>query len=205
MSSLGTETNVSKDPRPQSVASSLPPAPQDEAHSPPIPQLVPKVKPVWKLARNSVVRKKALLIVAMKAEGLTHAQIGEKLNISTGSVSQYLYRANQAGLLRDKKTGESLLIDPKDRIDIDIGQRVVRNLTEMLNSDDDEIRKEVTLEVAKGTLFKHYDKDKAAPMPSMNVLQVKIEMPETGGSVIRDGSIGGVPAYVEGEVVGEDD
>lgn len=162
----------------------------------------PLRKPLLKLQKNSIVRKKALAIVALRAAGYSDAAIASELKIAVTTIKAYLYRATQAGMLVDKKT-KSLLSDPTDRVEFELSHKVIRNLNEMMDSDDDQLRKEVTLEVAKGALFKKFDPIKEHVLPSMNVLSVKIEMPSSGAVEVRPGALGGTPAYVEGEVASD--
>lgn len=151
-----------------------------------------------KLAKTSLVRKKALAIVALRANGYTTEQIAAELHIKPSSVKQYLYRAGRAGLLVSKHG--SLLADPKDNVEFELSHKVIRNLNEMMDSKNKKVRNEVTLEMARGHLFKKFDQAKEQTLPAMNVLSVKIEMPSSGEVVPRPGAFGGVPAYVEGEV-----
>lgn len=180
------------------VAPSLPPAPQTGVAPP------PTKKPLPKLPRNSMVRKKAFAIIALRAQGMSTEQIAAELDIKPASIYQYLWRASKAGLL--PKTEGGTFLDPRDQVEVDLTQRVTRNMREFLDSDDESIRKEVTLELAKGALFKKFDPEKGSVAnPQMNVLSIRIEMPEGPPPVIRAGTVGGTPSYVEGEIVGEDD
>lgn len=180
----------------ETVATSLPPSP-----SAALAPLSPK-QGLVKLGKNSIVRKKAMAIVALRAHGYTTEQIAVELAIKPASVNQYLWRATKAGLLVDRKTG-SLLTDPKDNIEFELSHKVIRNLNEFMDSDDDDVRKEVTLEIAKGTMWKRFDPAKETAMPAMNVLAVKIEMPTSGQVDARHGAMGGSPAYAEGAAEGE--
>lgn len=198
----------------QAAVLSLPPAPADAAPTLPTPYpdpvMVPVKKPIQVMERNSVMRKKAVAIVAMRAAGYTTEEIATELKIKPGSVATYVYQATRAGFLVNR-SGSNMLADPKDQLEFQLSHKIVRNLSAALDNkpittDDGEImrlsktQRETTMEIAKGTLFKRFDTPKEVAAPSMNVLSVKIEMPTTGGVDARHGAIGGVGAYTEGEV-----
>lgn len=176
--------------------------------------MVAKPKKILKpLASNSLVRKKALVIAAMRADGYDDDAIAEQLNIQKNAIHTYLWRAARSGLLVNQ-SGESKLADPKDVLEFAIGHKVVRNMNAALDAkpvvtDDGEIVEltkgmlDTSMRIAEGTLFKRFDQPKEVTMPSLNVLAVKIEMPDTGRMAVKEGSIGGTPNYVEGEVSDE--
>ena len=145
------------------------------------------------------MRKKALAIVAMRAQGYTSDEIATELKVKVDTLSTYVHRAVKSGFLVNSK-GESLLADPKDQVEYELAHKVVRNLGVLLDCGDLKTQKEVTLEVAKGTLFKKFDQQVNMPLPNMNVLSLRIEMPRGAEAItVREGSIGGKPAYLEGE------
>lgn len=174
---------------------SLPPAASEALAPPP-----PATKPRWFLPKSSVVRKKALAIIAMRANGYTRAQISEELGIAPSTIDDYVYRATKSGALVGRD-GRSLLADPKEELETTLAHKIVRNFNEALDSPDEARRDHVTLEVAKGTIFKRFDPAKEAGAAPMTVLAVKIEMPAGAAMEARPGSIGGTPAYTEGEIV----
>ena len=185
----------------QAVAPSLPPASGATTLSPSSSAtIVPVVrKSSNKIEKNSLVRKKALAIVAMRAQGYTSDEIAAELKVKVDTLSTYVHRAVKSGFLVNKR-GESLLADPKDQVEYELANKVVRNLGVLLDCGDLKTQKEVTLEVAKGTLFKKFDQQVNVPLPNMNVLSLRIEMPRGAEAItVREGSIGGKPAYLEGE------
>lgn len=185
-------------PPPKAAAPSLPPEP-GEALSP-TPSLTAKPVPkAYRIEKDSIMHKKAIAIVAMRAGGYTTDEIAAELHIKPASVSSYIYKATKAGWLVNRK-GESILNDPADRITYELAHKAVRNLNEFLDSADDDTRKEVTLELAKGTLWKRFDTPAQQAPPSMQMLQVKIEMPSTNVAIRQD-TVGGVPrSFIDGEV-----
>jgi hypothetical protein len=150
------------------------------------------------LPANGVVRKKALAIVAMRLAGYDTAEIAEDLRISKRSVRQYLWIAGKHGWLAQGVHGT--LADPRDRLEFEIGHKVVRNLDQMLDSSDPAVRHEATLEAAKGTIFKAYDQQALVSAPNTNVLSIRVELPPGAQSGMRADAISGTAAYVEGEV-----
>ena len=127
------------------MASSLPPTP-DQGPAPPL------AKPKYLIEKNSVVRKKAVAIVAMRAQGFSTEEIATELRIKPASVSHYVWQATKSGFLLNRR-GESLFTDPKDRIEFELAHKAVRNMNEFLDSTNTRVRKEFTLEIAKGALF----------------------------------------------------
>ncbi len=201
ISKLRQRLNVPPPPTP-SAAVSLPPPPGEAL----APSPLPAPKPRYKLEKNSLIRRKAVAIVAMRAQGFSTDEIAAELQIKPQSVHAYVYRATKSGFLVNKQ-GQSLLTDPKDHIEFELAHKAVRNLGEFLDSDDDTTRERVTLEVAKGALWKKFDVAKDAAMPGMQVLAVRIEMPAAGKDVPQAdlSAMGGTPSYVEGSVEGADD
>ena len=189
----------------QAVAPSLPPAPGATTLSlSPTQVSDARPKPAKVLHSNkiegkSLIRKKALAIVAMRAQGYTSEEIAAELSVKVATLSTYVHRAVKSGFLVNKR-GESLLADPKDQVEYELAHKVVRNLGVLLDCGDLKTQKEVTLEVAKGTLFKKFDQQVNVPLPNMNVLSLRIEMPRGADMItVREGSIGGKPVYTSGE------
>lgn len=201
ISKLRARLNVP--PPSEAAAPSLPPVPGETLSPTPTTPATPVTKKDGNLiGKSSLMRKKAVAIVAMRATGMTTEEIAAELGIKPGSVHSYVYRAAKSGFLVNKR-GESLLDDPKDRVEFELAHKAVRNMNEFLDSDNDEVRERMTLEIAKGALFKKFDPQPTAPSMGVQALAIKIEMPTTGGMAVREGTIGGVPNYVEGEVAGE--
>jgi hypothetical protein len=62
------------------------------------------------------------------------------------------------------------------------------------------VKHEATLETMKGTMFKRFDKATVSEAPS-TVVAIKIEMPTGPAQQIREDTVGGVPAHIDGETV----
>ncbi len=149
----------------------------------------------WKAPPNSKIRKAAMKIVAMRIRGFSDADIAVALGLASGQmVRSYLYRAHKNGWMTDE------LDNPKDKVEYEIGHKLVRNMHEALDSKDPERKDHMTIEVSKMTIAKQFDQAVSAA-PPLNVLSIKIEMPVGAPGVMREGTMGGAPAYVEGEAV----
>ena len=179
----------------------LPPAPADSSTTPPLAISVPAkeespaIQAVRRIPKNSVIRQKALAIMAMRLAGHDNETIAKELQLSQGSLNQYLWMAGKNGWIPRKRG----FADPKDSLEFSLAHKVVKNLGDLLDSEDAETKKEVTLEVAKGTLFKRFS-DQNAQAPQTTVLAVRIEMPAGEPTIIRERTTGGRGRWIEGEV-----
>lgn len=153
--------------------------------------ILPKFK---HLPRNSKVRKTVKLILAMQIEGMTKAEIAQALHLTERTVGSYLYLAGKNGWLPSKH------LDPRDKLDYVLMDKVVRNLQHGLDSPDPDRADAIALKVAEGTIFKQYDQV-AAVQPQTNVLAIRVELPQHTQDTIREGAAGGKPRYVTGEVL----
>ena len=170
------------------------------ALAPTVPARVPKKRDRSVLPSNSLVRTKVLAIIAMRIQGKNTAEIAAELGIKERSVNQYMFLAGKNGWLKKKA------VDPNDRLQFELAQKVVRNLDEMLDSTDEERRDLATLKTAEGMTFKQFGEQAQQPQ-QMTVIGVRIEMPpalEGAAAVtIRPETTGGTPRWAEGEVVDE--
>lgn len=190
-------TPAGQDPR-KSVSASLPLPVATPPLSSLATKLVPKKKDKNDLPRNGLVKKKALAILALRMDGWSNDEIAAELQIKPKSVNQYIYLAGRNGWIA--RHDGSVIGDPKDDVELNILPRVLRNLREFLDSDDDEVRKEVTLKTAEGTLHKRFASD-AASAPTMNALTINIVTPPGAAGIIREGTTHGTPMFTEGQVL----
>lgn len=198
-----SEVSVVREP----VAPSLPPVPAAEGMRPtatPIPR-----KP-YTLGKASVVRKKAVAIMALRAAGYSTEQIAKELEIRPASVHTYIWRAHRAaknGCLIDPKTGNSLLDNPVDRIEYELTNKVVDNLAKMLDSEQilergqKSVKMEATLNMAKGVLYEKFKRTPEGVSNTLNALKIEIVMPSTGMTAARENAMGGRPiVYTDAEI-----
>jgi hypothetical protein len=196
---------VPSTPIAEPVAPSLPPAPVDGALTPSLEATRKKYAPMT----HALLKKRALIIVAMRQMGHTTEQIAKELGVLPGSVASILWRAGKYGFLQDLKSG-SFLDSPSERLEYELSHKAVKNLSEMLDSDvilergQKSVKMETTFEMAKGILFKKFDTPKEASHQTMNALKIEIVMPTSGMGEARAGSMGGTPAFTEAKIEGEE-
>ncbi len=114
---------------------------------------------------------------------LTHADIARKLGIAPRSLYSLISKATREGWL--------VFSDPVSRIENEIIPKVVDNLSFFLDAKD----KQVTIETAKGTIFKKYQDEQGISDVAQTVLALKIEIPDASsvGTKILTGRIVGKP------------
>lgn len=179
---------------PPSASSHTPDAPASEAL---IPAPAAKPVPAWaKMPSNSKVRKTAMRILALRLHGMADDDIAKAVGLSNaGTVRSYIYKAGKNGWLSEE------IVNPKDAIEFDLMHKVVRNMSEALDSPDEERRDKMTVKVAEGTIFKTFDADAAAKAPPLTAIMVNVQMPEGIVPQVREGAVVGKPSYVDGEVI----
>jgi hypothetical protein len=130
--------------------------------------LPPKFKTTRKNLRFHISR-----YVAFRATepNLSNADIARRMGIAPNSLTVYLKRAVEQGILR--------FDDPIDKLEHEIIPKTLNNLSEFLDNKD----KQVTIEVAKGTLFPLFREAKGLVENRQNtVLAIKFEnMPQVQG------------------------
>jgi hypothetical protein len=95
-----------------------------------------------------------------------------------------IYRATKEGWLRFE--------DPVQRIENEIIPKVVDNLSRML----DEGNERVTIETAKGTIFRKYQEEQGISDAAQTILALKIEQPDGTETKILTGRIVGRPKAI---------
>ena len=147
------------------------------------------------MARNSQMRDTVNKILLMRVAGHEDAEIAEALGIKKTTLSTYVYYAGVNGWLNPE-----VMANPADRVEYALLHKVVRNLEQSLDSTNPIERQEVTLEMAKGTLFKKWGSEVSAALPSSTVVAIKIEMPPGASSMPTEEIFSGVGSYTDGEV-----
>lgn len=122
---------------------------------------------------------------------ITIAEAARKLRISS--------RALNASILRGVEEGWLRFEDPLSKIEYQIVPKVIRNLNRLLDEGD----KNVTIETAKGTIFKQYQESKGLNEGAKTILALKIEMPEGENIPKLTGQILGTPRVLVSEVKNE--
>lgn len=108
-------------------------------------------------------------------------EIAEKMGISHTTLYKIITEAQAQGLIK--------FTDPLERIDYEIIPKIVDNLNHFLDARD----KTVTIEAAKGTLFRTYQDSKGITDGAQTVLALRIEQPKEGDIKILAGHIVGKP------------
>lgn len=143
-------------------------------------------KHIWG-ADNSIRSRIAdWLEVRALEPGITNTEIARRMGISRQSLQALIYKAQQEGLLKFE--------DPLDKIEYEVIPKVVNNLNHYLDAKD----KTVTIETAKGTIFKAYQESKGINEAAQTILALKIEAAPGGEGVkVVSGHIVGKPREVE--------
>lgn len=152
-------------------------------------------QPAWRATEDSPIREAAMKIIALRLGGLSDDQIAEHLGISRKSIGPYIYKAGKNGWL---DYGSS-----REAIENGLAHKVIRNLNAFLDDmSDNDSRREVTLEVAKGTIFKEFGAELAAAIAPSTAISIRIEQPSIQ-QPIREGTIGGTVIDVTPDVPGK--
>ena len=118
---------------------------------------------------------------------ITLKEVAERLDISLGVLKKHLAKARKEGWLHFE--------DPLERIEFEVVPKVVDNLIHFLDMQD----KQVTLETAKGTVFKQYQESKGITENSMTVLALKIEQPTDNEPKVVAGTVVGRGRILDSE------
>lgn len=169
----------------------------------PVQEPLEAKKQWWFRQPDSKARKLAEKIVVHREAGRDDRQIAKILKTTEQTVRQTVYLARKNGWL----DANDEPIDVEAEIALNLSRKVVRNLDAALDGQMTNWQThEINLAAAKGFgIFKNYDvKEGNTEAPNM-VIGVQVVMPAIGAGDqkmdIPDNMIGGVPAYVEGEVV----
>lgn len=158
--------------------------PAEDVSGPPVVR--PKgTRPEKYNTRDKSPRARIAMWLAVRAvePGITNREIADRMGISVGHLRDLIYKARKEGWLQ--------FSDPMDQIEYNIIPKVVDNLNYFLDKKD----KQVTIETAKGTVFKQYQEANGLSDGSRTALAIKIEMPEPG--------TGAEPKIVAGHIVGK--
>lgn len=144
-----------------------------------------------RLADDSPIRVTALKIYAMEQLGVAREEIAKTLNLSPKTIPGYLYKAGANGWLT--------FTDPKDTLEYQILHKAVRNLDELLDVPDLEVKTEVTLKALDGMLWRKQDQGHQNTQQS--IVAVKVEVVNGGVTEVREGTVMGAGKYLEAEVL----
>ena len=125
--------------------------------------------------------------VALRAQNpaISIAEAAKVMGVAPRALESYVYRASKAGWLK--------FDNPLSRIEYKIIPKVLDNIEAML----DEGNERVTLETAKGTIFRQYQEFKGVSDNTTNVLALRIEAPPGMDIQVVSGKIVGKPRFSE--------
>lgn len=167
-----------------------------------VPAEDPKVQ-WWYRPRDSKARKRAEKIMVLRAAGHRDKAIAKRLNTTEGTIRQYVFIARKNGWLDE----DDEPVDLEAELALSIDRKVVRNIGASLDGNMTNWQThEMTIAAAKGRgHFKNHDVVKNDGAAQMSVVAIQVIMPPVGAGdqQIVEGSVGGVPAYAEGEIDGD--
>ena len=143
--------------------------------------------------RKATPRARIAFWVAARSERptITVKEVAKQLQISPKTLERDIIRAHKGGWLRFE--------DPLARVEYGLIPKVLDNLEAFLDAKD----KTVTIETAKGTLFKQYQEAKGISEQQSTVLAIKIEAPKDGEERVITGQILGRPKAIEADIEDE--
>lgn len=119
--------------------------------------------------------------------GISNIEIARRLGISRNTLGATIDTAVREGWLKFDQ--------PLERLEHELIPKVVDNLNHFLDKKD----KTVTLETAKGCLFKDYQQSKGISDAPTTVLALKIETVDSEGVKVIEGHVVGTPRELEEE------
>ncbi len=156
--------------------------------------------PIWWRRPDSKLRKTAEKIVVMRVAGRGDAEIAKKLKTTEQNVRQTMYLARKNGWLTEDETD---VVDIEAQLAMEVDRQVVRNIAASLDGGMTNWQThEMTIAAAKGRgIFKNHEKTEGGAAVLAPVA-IQIIMPSIGAEnqTIVEENVGGLPAYVEGEV-----
>lgn len=119
---------------------------------------------------------------------LTNAECAKQMGISPGTMNNYIYRAQREGWLK--------FTEPLSRLEHEIIPQTLDNLAFYLSKEGGR-DKQVTIETAKGMIFKQYLDSKGINEAPQTILALKIETVENASAKPGSGHVVGAPRVLE--------
>lgn len=163
----------------------------------------------WWRPTDSKARKTAEKVLVMRTAGRDDKEIAKKLKTTEATVRQYAYLARKNGWWRENEEGVEETVDVESELALNIDRKVVRNISASLDGQMTNWQThEMTIAAAKGRgMFRNHDVVKNEGGLQLQAVQIQVIMPPVGAGdqlpQIDEAQMGGVPAYVEAEVVGD--
>lgn len=115
------------------------------------------------LGNSSRDRVGQWVLMRHQEPGIKNIEVARRLGITIDTLNYHLNKATKEGWLK--------FDDPMSRIEHEIVPKVLANLSEFLDKKD----KTVTIETAKGTVFKQFQESKGISESPQMVVAIKIE------------------------------
>ncbi len=130
-------------------------------------------------------RVKQWALMRLQEPGIKNEEVAKRLGIAKCTLNTYISNARREGWLK--------FDDPTDKIDFEIIPKVLDNLNHFLDAKD----KAVTIETAKGVLWKPYLEAKGIADVPQTILALKIESADPDKVKVITGQIVGAPREIE--------
>lgn len=144
-------------------------------------QVAPKTPNMSKARRPLRDRVAQFLHYSAMSPNATKADIAKQMGIGKSQLYEILRDAREEGLLT--------FTDPLDKLEYEVIPKAIDNLAYFLEKQD----RTVTIEVAKGTIFKQFAAEKGALEAPQTILALKIETPDGENIKVATGMIVGAP------------
>lgn len=157
----------------------------------PVPQVglepVPKMQPPAFTRATKGLREKVASFITFSTvyPNISKAELAEKMGIPKSALHKMIKDAQEAGILT--------FDDPLDRVEHELIPKVIDNLNYFLDAKD----RTVTIEAAKGTVFRQFQESKGISDNAQTVLALKIEQADGQTIKIATGRIVGQPKELE--------
>lgn len=168
-----------------------------------VPTELPPQKQYWYRTRDSKTKKLFDKILVMREAGRPDADIAKRLKTTEANVSQTVWIGKKNGWL----DADDEPYDLEAELALNIDRKVVRNISSSLDGNMTNWQThEMTMAAAKGRGVFKTDAAKGETV-GMQVVAIQVVMPTLGAGdqmpeVLED-QMGGVPAYLDAEVVDE--
>lgn len=135
--------------------------------------------PLMTQGRSVKDRVAQWVLIRQQEPGIKNAEVARRLGIGVHHLNTLISRAHKEGWLR--------FDDPISRLEHEIIPKVMDNLSLFLDQKD----KQVTIEAAKGTIFKSYQESKGITETPQTVVAIRIEAADPDSTRVITGTIVG--------------
>jgi len=137
----------------------------------------------------------------MRAAGRDDTYIAKKLGTTPGTIKQSVYLGHKNGWI----DAEGEPVDLEVELALEVDRKVVRNIHTSLDGEMTNWQThEMTIAAAKGRgIFKNHEKSDSTGQQALPMVAIQVIMPPVGigDQGVIEANVGGVGAFVEGQVV----